>query len=444
VAGLATQWFFLKHGLLKPGVKSYYRELLTNQDLDPEVLEQLSWKRTTQLLRHAYEHVPYYREKFKSLSLCPEDISEPKYFHQVPVLTRKDLQDHWKELISDEVTAWDLCASTTGGTTGHPVRVYHPRKSAMAAMGWRMLNWWGLSPDCNWASVYRDLASDTKGRLLRRIYWWPTRKVLLNATAFSDREIDGFIREFLRVRPPLVHGYVGALDRIAEHILDNGISLPPPRVVWTTSAPLTSIQERTIAKAFGSPVYDQYGCCEVYWLAAQCPAKRGLHMFWDARRIEFLDEDHAPQPVGSMGRIAVTDLLNKHFPLIRYLNGDRGRALPHSCDCGVTLPLMDKVQGRVSDTLRLPSGACVNGEYLTTLFDESPEAVKQFQVYQQKDHSIVIKAVPRERVSELPQLLHAVCDRLSRQVNYEVPVVGRVVDGIAQEGGKLKFVISDL
>lgn len=441
---LATDWFFFKHALAKPGARASYSELVATQHLDVARLEQMNWRRTARLLRYAYGHVPYYREKFRSIGLHPGDISDSRYYYQVPVLTRDDLQNHWRELISDEASARDLYPSTTGGTTGHPVRVFHSRRVNTAALGWRMLSWWGLPPNCNWASVYRDIARDGKARLLKRLFWWPTRKVLLNASAFSNSDIDRFVAEFRSVRPPLVHGYVGALDRVADYILERGLSLPSARVVWATSAPLTPIQERKIGKAFGAPVCDQYGCCEVYWLAAECPAKRGLHMFHDVRRIEFLDEDGVPQPIGSMGGIAVTDLQSIYFPLIRYLNGDRGRALADTCDCGVTFPLMDKVKGRVSDTLRLPSGACINGEYLTTLFDDFPDAVRQFQVHQRKDYSILIKTIPRDGVTNLPQLLDAVCTQLSQSIGHEVSVTGCVVNDIEQEGGKLQFVRTDL
>ena len=101
-----------------------------------------------------------------------------------------------------------------------------------------------------------------------------------------------------------------------------------------------------------------------------------------------------PCSLGQRGDITVTDLENYVFPLIRYRIGDRGCALSYQCSCGVNLPLMDSVKGRTTDNLPLPDGSVLSGEYLTTIFDDFPDAVHAFSVHQKKDFSIVVSYVP--------------------------------------------------
>jgi len=245
------------------------------------------------------------------------------------------------------------------------------------------------------------------------------------------------------VRPRLLHGYVGAVDHLASYLLDHSISLPAPQAIWLTSAPITAVQEQRIQRAFGAPVYDHYGSCEVYWLAAQCPVKHGLHMFHDVRRIEFLDDSNKPCPENVLGRVAVTDVINHFFPLIRYLNGDLGQRLPGLCSCGVTLPLMDKVRGRVTDLIRLPDGKTVSGDYLTTLFDDQPDSVRQFQVHQKADYSIEILVVPDPACADLPTTLAKVQKVLEAKLDGQVRVDVVQTREIVQKGGKLRFVRSD-
>lgn len=276
------------------------------------------------------------------------------------------------------------------------------------------------------------------------LQWWPTTHILLNATSFTEQDIVEFLRQFNRVKPRLLHGYVGALDVVAEYVLTHKLQIYPPEAIWATSAPITPIQQQRIEKAFGGPVYDQYGCCEMYWLAAECPSRRGLHMFYDIRRFEFLNETATPVADGEYGNIAITDLENYYFPLIRYLNGDRGRRLLTTCDCGCNLPLMDKVKGRVSETFRLPSGTRLNGEYLTTLFDDFPEAVKQFQVHQFADGNIVIRIVPNPVFPGADELYERVRRHLHDSVRREVDVRLEKVEKIPQTGGKLRFVTSEV
>lgn len=435
--------FFLKYELFKPGTRKYYEELKRNQFLSADEIDALSWKRTRDLLQYAFIHVPYYRKRYTEAGCTPQDIKTPEDFGKLPVLTRQDLMDNFDSLLSDEATQNDVRLSTTGGSTGVPAKVYHPKKEIRAASGWRMLGWWNISPAADCASVYRDVRTSFKAKLLHFLQWFPTKQILLDATSFTNEDMRIFLEDFKRVRPEILHGYVGAIDILAEYIIEHDIQLPSPKVIWVTSAPITPVQQKKIETAFKAPVYDQYGCCEIYWLAAECPARNGLHMFYDTRRFEFLDDDNRPVPNGVYGNIAITDLQNRLFPLIRYINGDRSRRIDKQCTCGCNLPLMDKVKGRVSETFVLPSKTRLNGEFLTTLFDNTPEAVKQFQVHQLADASIVIRVIPNTSYPALDATLENVRASLAAAIREEVPVSLERVTEIPLRAGKLKFVISD-
>ena len=435
--------FFFRYELVKPGSKRFFEQLQKDQYLSSDEIEALNWSRTQSLVKHAFEHVPYYRRRFTEAGCTPKDIKNQDDFNRLPVLTRKDLMDNFDELLSDDVSLKDVKLSTTGGSSGTPAKVYHPKKEIRAANGWRMLGWWGISPAADCASVYRDVQNSLKARIMHFLQWYPTKQILLDATSFTEQDMRDFLDDFIRVRPEVLHGYVGAMDNLAEYVLEHDIHLPPPKVIWVTSAPITPVQQNKIETAFNAPVYDQYGCCEIYWLAAECPARNGLHMFYDTRRIEFLDDDNRTVPNGTFGNIAVTDLKNYAFPLIRYLNGDRGRRLDKRCTCGCNLPLMDKVKGRVSETFTLPSKTRLNGEFLTTLFDNTPEAVKQFQVHQLADASIVIRVIPNNSYPTLDETLEHVRSALENAVHGEVAVKMERVAEIPLQKGKMKFVISD-
>ncbi|MBR4901419.1 MAG: phenylacetate--CoA ligase family protein [Victivallales bacterium] len=435
--------FFFRYELVKPGSKRFFEQLQKDQYLSSDEIEALNWSRTQSLVKHAFEHVPYYRRRFTEAGCTPKDIKNQDDFNRLPVLTRKDLMDNFDELLSDDVSLKDVRLSTTGGSSGTPAKVYHPKKEIRAANGWRMLGWWGISPAADCASVYRDVQNSLKARIMHFLQWYPTKQILLDATSFTEQDMRDFLDDFIRVRPEVLHGYVGAMDNLAEYVLEHDIHLPPPKVIWVTSAPITPVQQNKIETAFNAPVYDQYGCCEIYWLAAECPARNGLHMFYDTRRIEFLDDDNRTVPNGTFGNIAVTDLKNYAFPLIRYLNGDRGRRLDKRCTCGCNLPLMDKVKGRVSETFTLPSKTRLNGEFLTTLFDNTPEAVKQFQVHQLADASIVIRVIPNNSYPSLDETLEHVRSALENAVHGEVAVKMERVAEIPLQKGKMKFVISD-
>ena len=114
-----------------------------------------------------------------------------------------------------------------------------------------------------------------------------------------------------------------------------------------------------------------------------------------------------------------------------------------ACSCGVSLPLMDKVKGRVSDTFQLPSGARLNGESLTTVFDDFPDAIRKFQVRQRKDWSVHVLYVPRSG-SDLNKVIACVEGRMKGMIQDEVPVSFEKVDDIPDDRGKSRFVVSEL
>jgi len=436
--------FFAKYSIIKPKALSAFRAALHNQYLSRDELENLNWVQTRRLVEYAYSKTVFYKNRFDTIGLHPEDIKHPEDFSKVPVLTRDDLKNNFNEIISIDARNRDLRVSTTGGSTGEPVKVYHQKNVVRAAMGWRMLSWWGLKPGDDFASIYRDIRTDWKSYIVNALTWWPTRKILLNAAQMDNSQIVSFLKQYSRIAPKLIHGYVGAADNLASYILDNKITVPSPRAIWVTSAPLSKVQEHRISKAFGAPVYDQYGSCEVYWMAAECPAKKGLHIFHDTKRIEFLEENYQPCLPGEVGKIAVTDLENLYFPLIRYLNGDKGRSLVGECSCGIKLPLMDKVRGRTTDIIRLPNGSSIAGDYMTTLFDDFPDAVKQFQVHQHADYSVEIYVIPESGPANIDDILSVVRRRLEHHIGGQTSVKITKKDVIPQTGGKLRFVKSDL
>ena len=437
--------FYLhKYNLLKPGSLAYFRQLMANEKKSRAELEELQWQKTYNLIRHAATHSPFYRRRLQEIGAEIVDFRSADQFDRFPVLTRDDLQQHFNDILCDNAKRAKQNLSTTGGSSGQPATVLMPKSFPRAALGWRMLLWWGISPVDNWARTYRETALNLSSRLKQRLIDYPVKTLLLNASSFTEADIANFLNRFNQLHPPLLQGYVGAIDTVAEYILNNNIQVFSPKAVWVTSAPLNAIQRSKIERAFHSQVFDQYGCCEVYWLAAECQAHRGLHMFYDARRIDFLGQDYHAVPAGLEGEIAVTDLENLDFPIIRYLNGDRGRQLVGNCSCGCNLPLMDHVKGRISDTIKLPSGRCINGEFVTTLFDQYAFAVKRFHVHQYRDFSIVLSVVPACGDAEMQKILQTVEVGLRASTFNEVKITVQTVPEIKLIKGKLRYITTDI
>ncbi len=438
-------FYLLRYSVAKKGALKAYLQALSDEILPSEKLSRLSWEKTKRLLHYAYEKVPFYNKRFKSIGLHPSDISSEEQYEQIPVLTRKDIRVNFNLLVSSEADPGKLKISTTGGSTGEPLRIGLMPGRNREIQKWQMMSWWDLNPAVNYASVYRKLPLSLAQKTAAYLITWPQKVIRADASEMTVEGIEKFINSFLRIKPRLLHGYVGAIDTISDYIIDNNIILPAPSVVWLTAAPVSRLQEEKISRAFRAPVCDQYGCSEIYFVSAECPRKEGLHIFSDSVKVEILGEDSNPVPPGMHGKIVLTNLDEYFFPLIRYENGDYGRLNDHLCSCGRSLPLMDKVKGRISDNLILPDKTVLTGEYLTTIFDEYTGRVRQFQIVQNQSQAIEVKVVlnNRDRDQTDAKMLEDIKAVLSQRIKNQVPLTINVADHIDNKKGKLQFIVRE-
>ncbi|REE01633.1 phenylacetate--CoA ligase family protein [Marinoscillum furvescens] len=434
---IKTIQFLIKYSFAKPSAFVSYKQSIRNQFLSTEELAQLSWTRTKKLLNHAYETVPFYNKKFSSIGLHPRDISSEKFYKQVPILTKADILNNYDSLISRTYSKNDLKDITTGGSTGVPLRVGRHKRVVREAQKWRIQSWWDIDPTDNIATAYRPLPYSNFHKAAMKLIYWPQNLISLDATNICEKSIKEFIDGLKSHQPKMVHGYVGAIDSVADYIIENGIKVPSPKTVWLTASPITTVQEKKISKAFNSPVCDQYGCSEVYFIAAECPNKEGLHVLSDLKKVEFINKDDY-----GIGDLLVTDLEDYAFPLIRYQNGDRGKYSDKTqCSCGMSLPLMEKVKGRITDNL-LIGGTVISGEYLTTIFDDYVDQVKRFQVVQKSEYQILIRVVPKG-THNLDTLLKKIEYSLIQKTGGKASLSYEIVKEIPDIKGKMKFVIKD-
>jgi phenylacetate-CoA ligase len=425
---------------------SFYHQLLHEERKSRDEIEAINWERRKKIVKFACEHVPFYREKYREYGFESGDLKQREDFEKLPLLTRQDIQRCNESLMADNADKRYMRMSTTGGSTGSPVKVWHDTRFLSSAVSWQILHWWGISPYENQAVIWRSGAAAALNESLKfRLKQWPVRRIYLDASTMDESNTALFIEKMNKVRPSLVTGYVGGIEYVADYILRNKIQIDSPRAVWTTASPVAPPQRKKIEQAFRCKVLDQYGCCEIYWLAAQCPSCADLHVHYTLRHLEFVDEKgDCISNTGDEGAVVATDLYNYVFPLIRYSNGDRGRWAKTACVCGCNLPLIKSVCGRISERVVTPGGLYLSGEYLTTLFDDFPYAVRQFQIQQFKDYSLILRVVRNSEYSGSDAEISTVLSALKEKCRHEMPIQIEYVNEIPHDRGKTRYIISDI
>ena len=429
----------LKWGRHHPHAFAAWKHIAENEVLPLDTLLQEQDEAKRRIVRFAMVNSPFYARKYNEAGLKLEDIGKDGWFERLPVVTKDDLRENFDAIVVPQNRNY-LKISTTGGSTGVPTKTGYDERTPEEIYSWRLQRWFGVNPWDDHAYVWRDTRASKLAKFKNALMWWPTKHLKMDATFITEDGMSDFIHKYNRINPTMLQGYVGAITQLSQFVIDNGLSVHKPKFVWTTSAPLPYSQRKLIERAFNASVCDQYGSCEIRWIAQQCPECKGLHVNTEHVHIEFVDENNNQVPKGEYGRTLLTNLEDAVFPLIRYENGDRGRWLKDSCPCGRTLPIIDSVKGRESESFVLPSGKIINGEFLTTIFDSNPDLVSGFRVVQHKEGSITVEYVLGSGSDKDVELLvSSFADRLGS----EVLVRAQKVSGIPHDRGKLRFVVRE-
>ena len=432
--------FLAKQRFFRPTAYTFYRRLLSLQELDQAKLAAFNLNRRRALLFHAGTTTEKYAHwksaNASAFAYCTEDT-----WDGLPILTREEVSDDLESLRSKVFPRTRLVESTTGGSTGTPLRVWHDRLYPREAIAWRLLGWWNVPLGQHAAHTWRLRRTRRLSQLANTALWWPTQRIWLNAAAMRKEDLNRFIDEFNHLRPQLLQGYVGALEHVAAHIIQQELVVPSPIAIWTTAAPLNPNSRHTIQEAFQAPVYDQYGSCEVPFIAAECERHEGLHVFSDVVQVDIVRDDGSPADAGQVGRVLVTDLDNRVAPLIRYDTGDRAAWLAGPCSCGLPFPRITTVRGRVSDTLVMNDGTTIAGDYLTTIFDNYTEEIRQFQVQKITASQLRVLVCPRKQKANLDSIISAVHAALRANIGKTTMIEFQIVENISADAGKTRFVL---
>ena len=101
-------------------------QLQQSQWWTPEKLRAQQYRQAAELLRHAGDSVPYYRERLKDIAWQSGDPLDDEIWRRVPLLRREDIQDgDGRALISTRYPKSHGATQkvNTSGSSGKPVTV---------------------------------------------------------------------------------------------------------------------------------------------------------------------------------------------------------------------------------------------------------------------------------------------------------------------------------
>jgi len=410
------------------------------QWLPAEVLTARRLRRLRQTLARAAA-TKYYGAALRDAGLKDPGRMELGDLERLPLLDRHVITRHGLDAFLS-VRRDNLVSVTTSGSTGTPGRFVRSRveEADYSARWWRVYNAYGCSMWDTQINVARVDKPDRAGpiTMLRRIGVLPQVEKLA-----SDAPPHELLERVRAMHPPILTGYAGAIEALADHVLSTGVQIQPPRAVFCTAMEVTDRCLQLAEQAFRAPTVDVYVTNEFGVLAWSCPVRRDvLHVNDDSFVIEVVGPDGRPVPPGTLGELVVTSLGLTSMPLIRYRMGDMAAMVAGPCACGRGLGLLTRVHGRTAHAIRRTSGALITTPLVTSLFGRAHahEWVRGFQVREEPGRRLRFLLSVRRPPSEDQR--SALTLSVESAVGEEFEIAFEVVDQIpAAPSGKLQFLV---
>jgi phenylacetate-CoA ligase len=319
--------------------------------LKREEIEQLQLERLQSTLNRVCRNVSFYKKRFDSLQILPDEIQSIKDLSQFPLTAKEDLRESYPYGMFALPLREVVRIHSSSGVTGKPTVTGYTRNDLhhWSQLTARVLTAGGVTKD--------DVVQITfKYGLYTGAFGLHHGAELIGASVIP-MSTGNTTKQVLIMQDYKTTALVGTPSYallLARHMETQGIN-PKSfslKLGLFGGEPCPESMRKEIEERLFINATDNYGVSEVMGpgVSAECECKNGLHIYED----HFIPEIIDPQtlqvlPPGAEGELVLTTLSKEAFPLIRYRTRDITSLDYSPCPCGRTLVRMKKVLGRTDD-----------------------------------------------------------------------------------------------
>nr|UXE41705.1 phenylacetate-coenzyme A ligase [uncultured bacterium] len=397
---LACSWYGRKEAKIRLGseFESHLSRLLESERWSRTEIQAYQDEKVRNLVRYAYEYVPFYHDRMQERRLKPDDFQSVSDLPKLPILTKEEVRSNRDRLLSSAPPSSPLQLRYTSGTTGKSLEL-HVSRSAIAmqwAMWWRHRMRFGIRPG-TWHVNFTGKPVVPMTQKEPPFWRWnrPARQALVNMQQLTPEKIAPIVDFLSNQGFELYTGYPSIVHALAMAANEAGMRLHnPPKLIATGAENVLPNQRADIVAFTGSVLTDQWGMTEACANASQCPSLV-YHEDFEFGVIERIEEWHRDGM--AEGKLLCTGFLTPEFPLIRYDVGDVGMwTAEKACSCGLQSPVLAGIVGRTDDYVLTPEGTRImRFDYI---FKHAP-TVSECQVVQHCEGAIQLRIVRRSDYS---------------------------------------------
>ncbi|MDF3845473.1 phenylacetate--CoA ligase [Pseudomonas citronellolis] len=400
-------------------------ETASVDELRQHQLDRLRWS-----LKHAYDNVPLYRQRFAEAGVHPDDLKSLDDLAKFPFTGKNDLRDNYPYGMFAVPQREIVRLHASSGTTGKPTVVGYTQNDIDT-----------------WANVVARSIRAAGGRKGDKVHvsygyglftgglgaHYGAERLGCTVIPMSGGQTEKQVQLIRDFQPDIIMVTPSYMLNLADEIERQGIdphSLKL-RLGIFGAEPWTAELRRAVEERLGITALDIYGLSEIMGpgVAMECAeTKDGPTVWEDHFYPEIIDPaTGAVLPDGEYGELVFTSLSKEALPMIRYRTRDLTRLLP-----GTARPMrrIDKITGR-SDDMLIIRGVNV----FPTQIEEQVLKVKQlaevYEIHLYRNGNMDSMDVHVELKHELQHLdaeqQKQVANELSKQVKTHIGISARIL-----------------
>jgi len=376
--------------------------------------ERLRWS-----LRHAYENVPHYRQKFDAHGVRPEDFASLEDLAKFPFTTKQDLRDNYPFGMFAVPREQVVRVHASSGTTGKPTVVGYTQRDidTWATVMARSIHAGGGRPG-DVAHVGYGYGLFTGGLGAH----YGAERLGCTVIPMSGGQTEKQVQLIMDFRPDIIMVTPSYILNIADEFKRQGIDPKSTslRIGLFGAEPWTDQMRQEIEGTFGIDAIDIYGLSEVIGpgVASECIESKDGPVLWEDHFYpEIIDPNTGEVlPDGSQGELVFTSLTKEALPVIRYRTRDLTRLLPPTSR---SMRRMGKITGR-SDDMLIIRGVNVFPSQIEELILKQPKLSAHYLIDVWRDGHLDAVAVNVELKPEFQYATAAEKEFVARDLQHHI------------------------
>lgn len=356
---------------------------------DPEKIKKDQNKRIHKLMKRAYK-IPFYRKKFEESNTTPDDYHCAEDMVKFPTMDKPELrlwmQQEWEQHPEKHDS---LNVHSTSGSSGVPLKVlYTQREQGCSDANWiRVLRDAGYHPFrgkmYSFQTSHRDPSDKSRDSFIQALGVM-RRKVVSEDYCFGDGIADT-IRDINEYKPDMICFRRNCLVRIVAYAEKHNMPLWKPKLYCPISEMVDDVTRKLLKKTLGDGLIDAYGLSEMGSFVYQYPGNDFYYVANDIAVVNVYDDNNN---LADDGRIIITSLYKKTYPIINYETRDLGKSYIKD-----GLRYMTKIEGRMNDLVLHEDGVESSALMLMRIANKTV-GLSQFRFIEETYHDMLIQLAP--------------------------------------------------